>query len=95
MPRLDLDNCILIFEHCFFSVTRRSGSDIGHILTYSVSVSTDLTYVTLVSDDTYWRLDWCYSEVVEDGEDDDDDEDKVYPHSFPPLISLLKMVVDQ
>ena len=25
------------------------------------SVSTDLTGVTLVSDDTYWRLDWCYS----------------------------------
>ena len=21
----------------------------------------DLTYVTVVSDDTYWRLDWCYS----------------------------------
>ena len=21
----------------------------------------DLTDVTLVSDDTYWRLDWCYS----------------------------------
>ena len=39
-----------------------------------------------MSDDTYRRLDWCYSEVVEDDEDDDDDdEDKVYPHSFSPL----------
>ena len=23
-------------------------------------VSTDLTDVTLLSDDTYWKLDWCY-----------------------------------
>ena len=30
-------------------------------LTELLSVSTDLTDVTLVSDDTYWRLDWCYS----------------------------------
>ena len=40
-----------------FSVTRRSRSDSHHLLTYSltywVSVSTDLTDVTLVSDDTY------------------------------------------
>ena len=40
-----------------FSVTRRSRSDIRQLLTYSltesVSVSTDLTDVTLVSDDTY------------------------------------------
>ena len=47
------------------SVTRRSRSDsrysLTHSLTESVSVSTDLTDVTLVSDDTYWRLGWCYS----------------------------------
>ena len=41
--------------------TRRSRSDSGDSLTDLLSVSTDLTDVTLVSDDTYWRLDWCYS----------------------------------
>ena len=49
----------------FFSVTRRSRSDsrqsLTDSLTESVSVSTDLIDVTLVSNDTYWRLDWCYS----------------------------------
>ena len=30
-------------------------------LTDLLIVSTDLTDVTLVSDDTYLRLDWCYS----------------------------------
>ena len=44
-----------------FSVTRRSRSDSRHSLTYWVSVSIDLSDMTLVSDDTYWRLDWCYS----------------------------------
>ena len=43
-----------------FSVTRRSRSDSRPSLTNWLSVSTDLTDVTLVSDDTYWRLDWCY-----------------------------------
>ena len=41
-------------------------------------VSNDLTDVTLVSDDTYWRLDWCYSsneDTDEDGEDDGGDEE--------------------
>ena len=46
-----------IFSLAIFSVTRRSRSDSRHLLTYSltesVSVSTDLTDVTLVSDDTY------------------------------------------
>ena len=37
-----------------FSVTRHSGSDIvTYLLTYLLIVSTDLTDVTLVSDDTY------------------------------------------
>ena len=70
---LILNRCSTIFsmsiwfdrEKYFFSVTRRSRSDSRQLLTYSlthwVSVSTDLTDVTLVSDDTYWRLDWCYS----------------------------------
>ena len=35
-----------------FSVTRRYRSDAGHLLTYSLMVSIDLTDVTLVSDDT-------------------------------------------
>ena len=30
----------------------------------------DLTDVTLVSEDTFWRLDWCDS-----GEDEDEDEE--------------------
>ena len=36
-----------------FSVTRRSRSDSRHLLTHLLIVSTDLTDVTLVSDDTY------------------------------------------
>ena len=35
-----------------------------------------MTDVTLVSDDTYWWLDWCYSATKDtDDEDDKDDED--------------------
>ena len=30
-----------------------------------VIVSIDLTDVNLVSDDTYWRLDWCYLAIEE------------------------------
>ena len=44
-----------------FSVTRRSRSDESDSVSQWVSVSTDLTDVTLVSDDTYWRLYWCCS----------------------------------
>ena len=36
-----------------FSVTRRSRSDSGQFLSHLLSVNTDLTDVTLVSDDTY------------------------------------------
>ena len=37
----------------------------------------DFAGVTLVNDDTYWRLDWCDSgeEYDEDEEDDDDDDE--------------------
>ena len=34
-----------------FSVTRRSRGDVGHLLTYLLDVSIDLTDVTLVGDD--------------------------------------------
>ena len=44
-----------------FSVTRRSRSDVVHLLTHSLMVSNDLTDVTLVSDDTERGLDWCDS----------------------------------
>ena len=46
-------------------------------LTESLRVSTDLTDVTLVSDDTYRRFDWCDEddEGDEGDEDDEDDED--------------------
>ena len=40
-----------------FSVTRRSRSDVGHWLTDWLDVSIDLTNVTLVTDDTWRRLD--------------------------------------
>ena len=51
-----------------FSVTRRSRSDESHWLTELLSVLTDFTDVTLVSDDTYRRLYWC----------DPDDPDESY-----------------
>ena len=40
-------------DDCFFSVTIRSRSDGSHSLSESLMVITDLTDVTLVSDDTY------------------------------------------
>ena len=39
-----------------FSVTRRSRSDVSHLLPESLDVSIDLTDVTLVSDDTNRRV---------------------------------------
>ena len=54
-------------RHSLFSVTRRSRSDESHW----VSVSIDLTDVTLVSEDTYRRLFWC-------DPDDPDDPDESY-----------------
>jgi len=44
-----------------FSVTRRSRSDVGHLLSYWLMVNNDFTDVTLVSDDTERGLDWCDS----------------------------------
>ena len=44
------------------------------LLSHLFSISTDLTDVTLVSDDIYWRLDWC-SLAIEDADDDDDNDD--------------------
>ena len=44
-------------------------------------VSSDLTDVTLESDDTYWRFDWAIEDTDEndeDNEDDEDDEDDEY-----------------
>ena len=38
------------------SVTRRSRTDVVHLLTECLMVSIDLTDVTLVSDDTFRRL---------------------------------------
>jgi len=43
------------------SVTRRSRSDVVHLLPDWLMVSNDLTDVTLVSDDTERGLDWCDS----------------------------------
>ena len=45
------------------------------VVCHLLSVNTDLTDVTLVSDDTYWRLDWCYSSNEDTDEDDEDDEE--------------------
>ena len=59
-----------------FSVTRRSRGDESHSLTYSLteslSVGIDLTDATLVSDDTYRRLNWCDPDYA-DGQDDPDE----------------------
>ena len=56
-----IDKSDFFFLISIFSVTRRSRSDSRQLLTYSLTdlliVSTDLTDVTLVSDDTYLRLD--------------------------------------
>ena len=51
---------------CFFSVTRRSWSDnvselVSQSVSQSVTLRTELTDVTLVSGDTYWRFYWCNS----------------------------------
>ena len=48
-----LINSIADLFKCIFSITRRSRSDVSDWVTESVSVSTDLTDVTLVSEDTY------------------------------------------
>ena len=59
-----------------FSVTWRSRSDESHLLTYSLShllsVSIDFTDVTLVSEDTYQRLDWCDPDDPDEHDDPDD-----------------------
>ena len=44
---------------------------VSDLLTYSLSVSTDLTDVSLVSDDTWRRLYWC-------DPDDPNDPDESY-----------------
>ena len=36
----------------------------------------DLTDVTLVSDDTYWRLDWSVTLAIEDTEEDEEEVDE-------------------
>ena len=54
-----------------FSVTRRSRSDVCDLLSDLLTVSTDLTDVTLASDDTHRRLYWC-------DPDDPDDPDESY-----------------
>ena len=58
-------------------------------LTYSVSVSTDLTDVTLVSDDTCWRLD--VSLAIEDTDEDDDDDDEGFPYQAMKVIKWWKL----
>ena len=43
-PQLDLPHLDLVYSHaCFFSVTRRSRSDVVHLLTEWVMVIIDLT----------------------------------------------------
>ena len=57
LPELPLPLQLCVKRLCnfihVFSVTRRSRSDSRHLLTHLLIVSTDLTDVTLVSDDTY------------------------------------------
>ena len=51
---------LIVIAMIMFSVTRRSRTDVVHLLTHSLTeclmVSIDLTDVTLVSDDTFRRL---------------------------------------
>ena len=54
-----------------FNVTRHYRSDVGYLL----DVSTDLTDVTLVSEDTYGADD--DNEDEEDNEEDEEDEDDI------------------
>ena len=41
---------------CIFSVMRRYRTNVSHWVSLSVTLRTELTDVTLVSEDTYWRL---------------------------------------
>ena len=52
VPLYILDATVFFLKFCVF-LASRSRSDSRHSLTHSVSVSTDLTDVTLVSDDTF------------------------------------------
>ena len=61
-----------------FSVTRRSRSDVRERVSDWVGVCIDLTYVTLVSDDTFRRLYWC---------DPDDPDSPVSFDSFDSPVS--------
>ena len=67
----------------FFSVTRRSWSDVSYWVTELTLA--DFTDVTLVSKDAVQRLDWCDSgdhddwdenEDEDDGDDEDEDEEE-------------------
>ena len=49
--------------------------DALEVIEVSHSWLADLTDVTLVSDDTYWRLDWCSLAIEDTDEDDGYDED--------------------
>ena len=74
----------------FFSVTRCFRSDVGHSITqWSLD---NLTDVTLVSDYTYWRLDWCSLAIEEDEEDEEDEKDEEDEEDeegvFRQLVSL-------
>ena len=70
--------------HPFSNVKKPSWNDVSHRV--SQPRLDDLTDVNLVSDDTYWRLDWSSNwgyfgdeedeEDEEDGEDGEDEEDK-------------------
>ena len=60
-------------ESSLLCLASQDALEVMESVSHSVYVSTDLTDVTLVSDDTYWRLDWCDSE---DDEEDEVDEDE-------------------
>ena len=78
-----------IQEKFIFSVTRRSRSDSRYSLTHSVIVSTELTDVTLVSDDTYRRLYWYYP----DDSDEHDDPDNRWKLSGDESYLVMKVTL--
>ena len=67
-----------VFSESVFSVTRRSRSDEGHLLTelltYWVGVLSDFTDVTLVREDTFRIFDWCDPDDSGDHDDLSSDE---------------------
>ena len=58
IPTEDFTDVTLAIGDTFFSVMRRYRTRVSYWLSQSLTLRTELTDVTLVSEDTYWRLYW-------------------------------------